>query len=195
MPFFGVFIFFNLASVIPYTHCVFTMIYVTTFILTLLLSHIARATPACGDVASPEELYDPMYADAQAGQYAPRPPPFFIYNVTWTNEYDNKHGDTSKVACNSLAHHDPHFKDFPHFPYIGGAFNVKRGSELCGSCWNLTELKTRKTISVTIIDHTKSGYNISKEAFNVLNGGKLGSKVLQAEAKQVDTKFCGHFKK
>jgi hypothetical protein len=41
------------------------MIYFITFILTLLFSHITRAAPACGDVASPEEPYDPMFADAR----------------------------------------------------------------------------------------------------------------------------------
>ena len=40
------------------------MIYFTTLIFTLLLSHIARAVPACGDVASPEDQYD-TYDDGQ----------------------------------------------------------------------------------------------------------------------------------
>jgi hypothetical protein len=135
-----------------------------------------------------------MYADAQAAQHGPPPFPLH-YTVSWSNEYDNKNGNTSKVACKTLAHRFPHFKDFPHFPYIGGAWNIPRDPLLCGSCWNLTDLKTHKTISVTVIDHAKSGYNISKEAFNVLNGGKLGSKTLQATAKQVDQKYCGHIKK
>ena len=170
------------------------MIYLTTFILTLLLSHIARATPACGDVASPEELHDPTYADAADGQHAL---PIILYNVTWTNYYDNPNGDTNKVACNNgphgIHHRYPHFKNIPHFPYIGAAWNVKWGSEYCGSCWNLTNLKTHRTISITVIDSVKSGhgYNISKEAFNVLNGGKLGSTWLQAEAKQVSANPCG----
>ena len=42
------------------------MIYFTTFVLSILLSHIVRATPACGDVTPPNELYDPTYADAQS---------------------------------------------------------------------------------------------------------------------------------
>jgi len=169
------------------------MIYFTTFILTLLLSHIARATPACGDVPAPEELSDPTYADAQHAL------PIILYNVTWTNYYDNKKGDTKHVACSTgphgLAHRYPHFKDIPHFPYIGAAWNVKWGSAYCGSCWNLTDLKTHKTISITLMDSTKSGYNISKEAFNVLNGGKLGSTWLQAVAKQVAPYPCGLKKK
>ncbi|KAF8488515.1 Cerato-platanin-domain-containing protein [Russula emetica] len=165
------------------------MIYFTTFIFTLLLSHIARAVPACGDAASPEDLYDPTYAD---GQHAL---PIVVYNVTWSNRYDNKNGDTNKVACSTgphgLAQRYPHFKDFPDFAYIGGAWNVKWGSQYCGSCWNLTNLKTYKTISVTIIDSAKTGYNISKEAFEKLNGGKVGSGTLQAEAQQVSPHFCG----
>jgi hypothetical protein len=181
--------------VIFYT-ALFTMIYFTTFILTLLLSHIARATPACGDVASPEELFDPAFTDAQAAQHVPPFP--FLYNVTWSRRYDNRNGDTNGVVCNTgphgLALRYHHFKDFPHFPYIGGAWNVKFGSEYCGSCWNLTGLKSRKTISLTAIDYARTGYNISEEAYLDLSGGELGSGTLQAVAKQVDPKYCG-FKK
>jgi hypothetical protein len=178
--------------------CAFTMIHFITFILTLLLSHIARATPACGDVASPEELYDPTYADAQHAQHAPRPPPGgLLYNVTWSNRYDNKDGITKSVACYNLADRYQHFKNFPHFPYIGGASFIHRGSfEYCGTCWNLTDPKTRKTIFVITIDSvTEPGlrFNISKEAFNVLNGGRPGPWLL-AEPKEVAPHFCG-FKK
>jgi hypothetical protein len=169
------------------------MIYFTTFIFTLLLSHIARATPACGDVASPEELSDPAYADTQQDLHTL---PIIVYNVTWTNEYDHKNGNTKNVACHKYFDHKyPHFKDFPRFPYIGGAWNVKKGSKICGTCWNLTDLKTHKTISIAPIDSAAANhYNISKEAFNVLNGGLLGSKWLQATAKEVDGHHCG-FKK
>jgi hypothetical protein len=130
-----------------------------------------------------------MYAD---GQHAL---PIIVYNVTWSNRYDNKDGDTKHVACSNLAHRYPHFKDFPHFPYIGGASFIHRGIPgNCGSCWNLTDLKApHKTISVTVIDTTTqpgARYNISKEAFNVLNGGKLGSKWLQAEARLVSPHPC-----
>jgi hypothetical protein len=173
------------------------MIYFTAFILTLLLSHIARATPACDDAAAPEELYEPTFADAHAGQHAL---PIIVYNVTWSSRYDHKNGDTNKVACNTgnhgLAKRYPHYKDFPHFPYIGGAWNVKHGSQYCGSCWNLTNLMNYKTISVTVIDSAKANhYNISKEAYTKLSGGSPGSGgSLKAEAKQVDGKYCG-FKK
>jgi len=156
------------------------MIYFSTFFATLLLLHIARATPACGDVTSPEELYDPTYADAQAAQL-PIPS---LYNVTWSSWYDDPNGDTSKVACSSLARRYPHFKNFPHFPYIGGGFNIKKGSQdNCGWCWILTNVKTKKWIIITPIDSdTNQGFNISKEAYNVLSGGQP-SKTLLAEAK------------
>ena len=168
------------------------MIYFTTFILTLLLSHIARAAPACGDVASPEELYDLTYDDAPQDQHTL---PIIVYNVTWTNKYDYRNGNTKDVACSSLDHRYPHFGNFPRFPYIGGAWDIKKGSNLCGTCWNLTDLKTHKTISIAPIDSAPANrYNISKEAFNVLNGGKLGSTWLQATAKEVDGHYCG-FKK
>ncbi len=162
------------------------MIYFTTFILTLLLSHIARATPACGDVASPEELYDPMYADARAAQHAL---PIPVYDVVWSNRYDDPNGATKNVACWSLLRHALHFKDFAHFPYIGGAFNIKQGSQYnCGQCWQLTNGKTKKVIYIVIIDTvTNGGFNISKTAYNALCGG---SKCPSVEAIQALPRFC-----
>jgi hypothetical protein len=161
------------------------MIYLTTFILTLLLSHIARATPACGDVTSPEELYDPTYTDAQNAL------PIVVYNVTWTNKYDNKNGSTNCVACSNLADRYPHFRDFPGFPYIGGAFNIERGSPNCGECWRLTNLRIHISIYFTAIDTATSGFNITRESFIALNGGKLGNGTLQAEAALVPRHLCG----
>ena len=170
------------------TSCAFTMIYFSTFILTLLLSHIARAMPACGDVASPE-LYDPSHADAQHAL------PIVVYDVTWTTKYDNRNGSTLNISCSTgphgFAHRYPHFKDFPNFPYIGGAFNIKRGSPNCGECWRLTHLRTKKSILFTAIDTATTGFNISEKSFNVLNGGLLGSKTLKATAALVPRELCG----
>jgi Cerato-platanin len=160
------------------------MIYFTTFILTFLLSHIARATPACGDITSPEELYDSTYAD---GQYI-LPNPFA--NVTWSSWYGDKNGNTHKVACASkLAKNYPQFGDFPNFPYIGGSIDVKSNINYCGTCWNLTDTRTGVTIFVTLIDIARDGYNISKAAFTKLNGGHPGTK-LTALHKQVSYRFC-----
>ena len=117
--------------------------------------------------------------------------PIIQYPVTWDSYYDRKNVKTDHVTCSNLSRRYPYFKDFPHFPYIGGAYNVKWGSPYCGTCWNLTNLKTKRTISIAVIDHTYNGYNISKEAFNVLNGGKLGGRTLLAEAKQVAPHYCG----
>jgi hypothetical protein len=165
------------------------MIYFITFILTLLFSNIARATPACGDVASPEKLYDPKYADAQHAL------PIVVYNVTWSSKYDNRNGSTNNVSCSNgphgLAPLYPHFRNFPGFPSIGGAFNIKWGSPNCSECWNLTHLGTHKSISFTAIDTATTGFNLSRESFIVLNGGKLGSGTLQAEAKLIPRHYCG----
>jgi hypothetical protein len=168
------------------------MIYFTAFVLTLLLSHIARAMPTCGDVTSPEELYDPTYADAQSAL------PIVVYSVTWSSKYDNANGNTNNVSCSNgphgLAPLYPHVRNFPGFPFIGGTFNIKWGSPNCGECWNLsysTHLGTHKSILFTAIDTATTGFNISREAFIVLNGGKLGGGRLQAEAKLIPRHFCG----
>jgi Cerato-platanin len=103
------------------------MIYYTTFIFTLLLAYVARAVPACGDVASPEDMYDPMYDDEQLV--------LATYKATWDDKYDNANGDTIGVVCSSLAPKYPHFKVIPHFPYIGGVSNIRGNSPNCGKCW------------------------------------------------------------
>jgi hypothetical protein len=158
------------------------MIYFTTFIFTLLLSHIARAAPACGDVASPQELYNTEQLLA-------------TYKVTWDATYDNPGGNTDSVACsngpNGLASTYPYFDDFPDFPYLGGAFNVKWGSPNCGKCWKLTNTQTGRWIYFTAIDATGSGFNIGQKAFIALNGGTVGNGTLEAEAISVPHHFCG----
>jgi len=82
-----------------------------------------------------------------------------------------------------LLHSLPHFKNFLDFPYTGGAWNVRLGSDYCGWCWNLTDLKNHKAIYVTLIDNARTGYNISKEAYMKVNVGNVRSGTLQAEAK------------
>jgi len=166
------------------------MIYFTTFIFTLLLSHIVRAVPACDDVASPKDLYDTTYDDVQQPLFAER-------KVKYDGKYDHKHGDTSKVACahrpHGLAHRYKHFKDIPGFPYIGAAFDVKPGSPNCGKCWKLRNKKTHKKIHLTAIDSTEKGFKVSKEAYKML-GGKVepdGHGHLEVEAERVDPSVCG----
>jgi hypothetical protein len=160
------------------------MIYFTSFIFTLPLSQIARAVSACGGVASPQELYD-----------SEQP---ILAKVTWDATYDNPNGKTSSVACSNgphgLAGTYPYFKDFPDFPYLGGAFDVKWGSPNCGQCWKLTDTQTSRWIYFTAIDATGSGFNIGKQAFIELNGGTVESGpsgTLEAEAISVAGHFCG----
>ena len=160
------------------------MIYFTSFIFTLLLAHIARAVPACGDIASPEGVYNPTIDTEQAVIHA-------TFKVTWDSIYCNPKGNTSSVACSNLAGKYPYFGDFPSFPYLGGAFDIKFGSPNCGKCWKLINTKNRKSIYFTAIDSAESGFNLGKCAFIELNGGTVGSGILEAEAIAVPRHFCG----
>ena len=173
----------------PGLHFHNTMIYFTAFIFTLLLSHLARAVPACGAVAPPEEQFD-MYDDELV---------LATYKVTWDASYDNPNGNTNSVACSNgphgLAGTYPHFKNFPDFPYLGGAFDTKWGSANCGKCWKLTNKKTHRWIYFTAIDAAGRGFNIGKKAFIALNGGTVGAGTLDAEAIAVAPHFCGFRKK
>ena len=127
------------------------MIYFTTFIFTLLLAHIARALPACSDVASPEDMFDPTYDTEQLI--------LRTYNVTSDPKYDNPSGP---FACSKRL----------SFPYIGAAFDIKRhGSPNCGKCWRLSDVNSDKFIYFTAIDSAKSGFILSNLAYNKLNGG------------------------
>jgi len=165
------------------------MLYFTSFVFALLLSRIARAMPACADdVASPnDDLYDSGYGDEQL-VLAP-------YKVTWDATYDNPNGNTNGVACSNgphgLADKYHHFKNFPDFPYLGGAYDVKWGSPNCGKCWKLTHTKTKRWIYFTAIDAAGGGFNIGKHAFIALNGGTVGAGTLEAEAQSVPKHFCG----
>ena len=117
------------------------------------------------------------------------------FKVTWDATYDNPEGNTDSVACSNgphgLAAEYPHFKNFPDFPYLGGAFNTKFGSPNCGKCWKLTDKTSKRFIYFTAIDAAGTGFNIGKTVFIELNGGELGSGTLEAEAVSVAGHFCG----
>ena len=81
------------------------MIYFITFIFTLLLTHIARAVPACGDVTFPEDMYEPTCDNEQLV--------LAIYNATMNTKYDNMNGITNSLACSHLATLYPRFMNIP----------------------------------------------------------------------------------
>ena len=163
----------GIVSTLVISYSVFTMIYFDMFILTLLLSHIARATPACG-LPLPRSYATPRMPTPKRPT---RPLHYRLQcHMVEVRRQERRHHQ------GSLLHSLPHFKNFLDFPYTGGAWNVRLGSDYCGWCWNLTDLKNHKAIYVTLIDNARTGYNISKEAYNVLSGGQP-SKTLLAEAK------------
>ncbi|KAI0279991.1 Cerato-platanin-domain-containing protein [Russula aff. rugulosa BPL654] len=159
------------------------MIYFTTFVFTLLLAHIARAVPACGDVSSPEDMYDPIYDDEQLV--------LATYKATWDDKYDNANGDTIGVVCSSLAPRYPHFNNIPHFPYIGGVSNIRGNSPNCGKCWKLTNPNTGRFIYLTVMDAATPGVDfvLSEHAIIALNGGTVP--IFEVEPVLVASHFCG----
>jgi hypothetical protein len=132
------------------------MIYFTTFIFTLLLAHAARAVPACGDVTSPEDMYDSMYDDEQLILATGG------IRVACDAKYDNSSGDTNHTACPGLAHKYPHFKNFPSFPYIGATWDIKGHDSLnCGKCRKLTCTRSHKFIYFTAMDSPEPGVDVA----------------------------------
>jgi len=174
------------------------MIYITTFILTLFLMHIARALPrACSDLIAPESD-DPrglLYGDGDAQYTIPGPIPLAQYKVTYDPTYDNQDGSMSSVACsdghNGLAARFAKFRDIPTFPYIGGAFDIVWNSPNCGSCWKITNTANNVSITITAIDTAGFGFNIAEDAFEDLNDGEVGNGVVQVEAHRLPIQACG----
>jgi len=161
------------------------MLYITTFILTLFLTQVARALPrACGDPIFPDLPTPDPYGDALYDFAIPSP-----LRATYDNTFDNAHGLLNNVACsdgaNGLASRYPRFGDLPSFPHIGGAFDIVWNSPNCGGCWSVSNKASGATIFVTAIDTAEIGFNIAEAAFRQLNGGQFGEGVLEVVARRV----------
>jgi hypothetical protein len=166
------------------------MIYLTTFILTLFLAHIARALPrTCGDPAFPDLETPDQYGDAQFDFTIPSP-----LRTTYDNTFDNAQGSLNGVACsngvNGLASRYPTFGDLPSFPHIGGAFDIVWNSPNCGGCWKITNKASQASIYITAIDTAGAGFNVAGAAYKELNSGRLGG-ALEVTAQKVPPSVCG----
>ena len=155
------------------------MIYFTTFIFLHVLTHIARAVPACGNGASPEDVYNPTYDNEELI--------LTDCNLRWDPDYDNPNGDTKTHACSDLASRYPHFGNFPTFPYVGAAYDIQGDkSPNCGKCWELVNTIAHKSIYFTAIDSAQTGIVLSEHAYDTLNNEHC-----KFEAIAVDPHFCG----
>ncbi|KXN92001.1 Allergen Asp f 15 [Leucoagaricus sp. SymC.cos] len=115
--------------------------------------------------------------------------------------YDQKTGSLSTVACSNgpnglLTRGYKTFGDLPGLPNIGGAAAVTGwNSPACGSCWQLTFTNaggSKKSINVTAVDYTASGFNIALTAMNDLTGGHaVEYGVVSVLSAQVDPTGCG----
>jgi Cerato-platanin len=166
------------------------MIYLTTFILTLFLTQIARALPrACGDRILPDLETPDQYGDPLYDFTIPSP-----LRTTYDNTFDNAQGRLNGVACsdgvNGLASRYPTFGDLPSFPYIGGAFDIVWNSPNCGGCWKITNKASQSSIYITAIDTAGAGFNVAGAAYKELNSGRLGG-ALEVTAQKVPQSVCG----
>ena len=163
------------------------MIYFTTFILALFLSQIARAVPqACGDVVPPE-------LPTQVEELLPIPAPTV---VTHNKKYDDPHHSTKDTSCPGLYSSHHRFHNFPSFPRLGGAYDIKHTppfpeSPFCGLCWLLTNEKNNHSVVITAIDHAAHGFVVSEEAFKHLHGGPLIPELKHVKFRVVPPSVCG----
>jgi hypothetical protein len=177
MLFLGTLIAFNPAT------SSFTMIYFTTFILALFLTQIACAqSQTCGDAVSPE-----LSTPDEQHVFIPIP-----LHATHAKKYDDKEGLLNSTHCPKIAEHYKHFHNIPDFPRIGGAYDIRNNPTNCGACWNITNRENHKSIFLTAIDSANIGFfNISEEAFKLLNKGNLGPP-LSVSAVRAPPSFCLH---
>ena len=157
----------------------FTMIFPTTFILTLFLAPIARAVPQpCYDSISPG-------SSAPNGQHNLVGPGPVIpaYKAVYNPIYDTPTESLDDVACSNLHKKYPEFIDIPFFPFIGGAFNTSFDSTHCGAIWNISNTITGKHIRFVSID-SSSAFDLSEHAFLAV-GGNLSAGSVEVHAKIV----------
>jgi hypothetical protein len=151
------------------------MVYLATFILALLLTHITLALPRL--------------------RRDPASPPPYPLRVTYDNTFDNPQGSLNNVACsngdNGLASTFPTFGDLPTFPYIGGAFDIAWNSPYCGGCWQIYNPANGAWVFITAVDTAGAGFNLAEEAYRALNGGVLDGATLDVEALNIDPINCG----
>jgi hypothetical protein len=169
------------------------MIFPTTFILALILTHVAHAVPEpCHDPVPPKPPTRYPYEGQEFHLQIPSP-----LRTTSDSSFDNREGSFANVACsdgeNGLGHIFQNFGALPNFPNIGGAFDVSFNSPNCGGCWLITNKANGATISLTAIDAASDGFNIAESAFRRLNGGELGD-TLEVVATKVTPGSClgGH---
>jgi hypothetical protein len=159
------------------------MIFLTTFILALFLTQVACVkSQTCGDAVSPE-LSTP-------DEQHIFPVPFL--HATYSEKYDDKDGLLNNTSCSNISPHYKHFHNIPDFPRIGGYYLIQNDSTNCGACWNITNKANHKSIYLTAIDSANIDFfNISEEAFKLLNDGNLGPQ-LSIWAGKVPPSFCLH---
>ncbi|KAF9009503.1 immunomodulatory protein [Cyathus striatus] len=129
----------------------------------------------------------------------------FIYaalavQVTFDPVYDNPDGLLASVSCSDGSHGlltrgYKTFTEIPTFPSIGGSQAVAGwNSPSCGTCWELTYTNSvgkTATIIVTAVDHAARGFNIGRQAYDVLTGNKSISGVIDATYTQLENWYCG----
>jgi hypothetical protein len=157
------------------------MIFLTTFILALFLTQIACAqSQTCGDAVSPE-----LSSLDEQHIFPPIP-----LHATYANKYDDKDGLLNSTSCPNISPHYKYFHDVPSFPHIGGAYDIRNNPTNCGACWNITNRANHEFIFITAIDSANIGFfNISEEAFKLLNKGNLGAP-LSVSAVRAPPRLC-----
>jgi hypothetical protein len=146
------------------------MIFSISFILALLLTHVAHAL--------------------LQGEHSKRS---ITARATFDYTSDNAGRSLNSVSCSngeySLVKRYPTFSNIPSYPYIGGAPGVVWNSPYCGGCWQLTNVATGEWIRMTAVD-TAATFNLAQDTFKALNGGQIGQGVLDVVAEEVPSSWC-----
>lgn len=123
-----------------------------------------------------------------------------VQTLSYDTTYDSSSGSLDTVACSNGANGlEPQYTTFgslPSFPNIGGAYTIAGWDSVnCGTCWQLTYTNAKgaqKSLNITAMDVSLSGFNIALAAMNTLTDGQatqLGR--VNVDAVQVDLSGCG----
>ncbi|CAI7623353.1 unnamed protein product [Penicillium pancosmium] len=100
-------------------------------------------------------------------------------SVSYDPKFDVAGSSLNTVSCsdgvNGLVSRYPTFGNLPTFPRIGGAPTIAGwNSPNCGNCYSLHYKggKVDKTIKVIAIDAAPGGFNIGKQAMNLLTNNQ-----------------------
>ncbi|KAF5319998.1 hypothetical protein D9611_011029 [Ephemerocybe angulata] len=118
--------------------------------------------------------------------------------INFDDRYCNSDVALTTTACstgsNGLASRWPTFGNVPNFPLVGGGFPVEGfNSANCGSCWEITDPNTGRSVAITLVNVATPGFTLCTDTLLALTGFNRTNVpgVVPVTARQVPLIDCG----